>query len=51
MLVVGLSWIVFWLLTSVFSVEVLKAALATGIIFVVLGLLVGESATFKKYLP
>lgn len=50
MLVVGLSWLVYWLLASVFSVDALKAALATGIIFIVLGLLVGENPVVKKYL-
>lgn len=51
MLIVGLSWLVFWLLADVFTVELLKAALATGLIFVILGLLVGELPVIKKYLP
>lgn len=43
MLIVGLSWLVFWLLIDVFNVETLKAALATGLVFVVLGLLLGNN--------
>lgn len=42
MLLVGTSWIVFWLLASVFKVELLLAALVTGIIFILLGLILGE---------
>lgn len=38
MLIVGLSWLVFWLLINVFSVALDKAALVTAIIFIVLGL-------------
>lgn len=51
MLIVGISWLVFWLLADVFTVEVLKAALATGLIFVILGLLVGELPVIKKIIP
>lgn len=40
MLIIGLSWLVFWLLNDVFTVELIKAALVTGLIFLVLGLLV-----------
>lgn len=42
MVIVGVSWLVFWLLVDVFSVESLKAALATGLIFVLAGLVLGE---------
>lgn len=50
MVVIGLSWLVFWLLIDVFNVETLKAALATGLMFVILGLLIGNNETVKKYL-
>lgn len=43
MLIVGVSWLVFWLLLSVFTVEIVKAALVTAIIFVLLGVLVEGS--------
>lgn len=39
MVVIGLAWIVFWALLEVFAIAVIKAALVTGIIFVVAGLL------------
>lgn len=42
MIAIGLSWVLFWGLVDVFNVEILNAALATGIVFVALGLLMGE---------
>ncbi len=39
MVLVGLSWLTFWLLLDVFTVEITKAALVTAIIFIILGLL------------
>lgn len=42
MIIVGSSWLLFWLLTQVFSVELLKAALATAVVFILLGLVMGE---------
>lgn len=42
MLASGLSFLVFWLLFSVFTVTLAHAALATAIIFIVLGLVLGE---------
>lgn len=42
MVLVGLSWLIFWLLVDVFDVEALKAALATGIVFLIMGLILGE---------
>lgn len=42
MLLIGISWLVYWLLVGVFTVEAIKAALVTGIIFVILGLLIGD---------
>lgn len=39
MLVVGISWLLFWLLINVFNVVVDKAALITAIIFILAGLL------------
>lgn len=38
MFLIGVSWLVFWLLVDTFDVESLKAALATGLIFLVLGI-------------
>lgn len=48
MVYVGASWIVFYLLAKVFAIELLMAALVTGIIFVLLGLLVGERPFVKR---
>ncbi len=42
MLLVGVSWLVFWLLIDVFTVAIIKAALVTAIIFLILGVLAGE---------
>lgn len=47
MLLVGLSWLTFWLLIDVFSVELTKAALATAIIYLVLGLLLDYSGDLR----
>ncbi len=38
MVLVGISWLFYWLLVDTFDVESLKAALITGIVFVVVGL-------------
>jgi len=48
MVVVGLSWLVCWLLTAVFEVELIHSVLATAIIFIVLGLILGERPFFDK---
>lgn len=48
MVIVGLSWLVTWLLVEVFSVETLHAILATAIIFIALGLLLGERPFINK---
>lgn len=48
MVLVGLSFLVYWLLQEVFTVAPLKAALVTGLIFVILGLLVGERPWDRK---
>lgn len=42
MVTIGISWVLYWALVDVFNIESLKAALATGIIFVLVGLLLGE---------
>lgn len=42
MVEVGLSWLVYWLLVSVFSLESLKAALVVAILFIIAGILLGE---------
>lgn len=38
MLMIGISWLLYWLLIEIFSVEALHAALAVAIVFIVLGL-------------
>lgn len=42
MILVGASWLVFWILYIVFNVAIDKAALATAIIFIIAGLIMGE---------
>lgn len=39
MILVGISWLLYWALIDVFRVDSLKAALVTGIVFVVVALL------------
>lgn len=48
MIVVGVSWVLFWALADVFKVEVLLAALVTGVVFVLLGLVLGERPVIKQ---
>lgn len=38
MIFIGLSWLMFWLLVDVFDVELIKSALVTAIVFLILGL-------------
>lgn len=42
MVVIGLSWLVAWLLNVVFAVSLDKTLLVTALLFIALGLLVGE---------
>lgn len=49
MVLVGLSWLVYWLLVSVFDVEAIKAVLSVAIIFIVLGLILGERPWEKRF--
>jgi hypothetical protein len=42
MIVAGVSWVLFWTLVRVFQVELAVAALVTGLVFILLGLLLGE---------
>lgn len=48
MVLIGLSWLVTWLLAEVFAVELLHAILATAIIFIALGLIGGERPWEKR---
>lgn len=49
MLIVGVSWVLFWALVQVFTVKVLTAALTTGIVFILLGLILGEVGTHSAW--
>lgn len=42
MIAIGISWILFWALIKVFTIELTLAAIVTGIVFILLGLLLGE---------
>lgn len=37
-MLVGVSWLLFWLLVDMFNIESLKAALVTAIVFILVGL-------------
>lgn len=47
MVLVGLSWLLFWLLVDVFNIESLKAALVTAIVFILIGLLYDYSGDLR----
>lgn len=47
MVLIGLSWIVWWMLVKVFVVELLKAALVVGLLYIIVGLLLGERPFIK----
>ena len=40
-ILVGVSWLFYWLLQDSFNVTSLKAALITGVVFILVGLLIG----------
>lgn len=42
MVLIGLSWLVTWLQVQVFGVDLVKALLITALIFIIVGVLVGE---------
>jgi len=42
MVAIGVSWVLFWALVRVFTIEVTLAAIVTGVVFILLGLLLGE---------
>lgn len=48
MVIVGVSWLLFWLLLEVFTVAVDKAALVTAIVFILLGIVLGERPWERK---
>lgn len=48
MVLTGLAFLVVWLLVQVFAVELLHAILATAIIYIVLGLILGERPFVNK---
>lgn len=48
MVVIGLSFLVLWLLIVVFTLPVVKAVLITGILFIALGLLIEGVPTFHR---
>lgn len=50
MILVGLSWLTFWLLVQVFETEITKSALITAIIYLVLGVLLEYSGQIRKRL-
>jgi len=49
MLYIGLAFLVDWLLQQVFTLSNIKSVLVTAIVFIVLGLLVGEAPEVKGF--
>lgn len=48
MLVIGISWLLFWGLVQIFAVELIKAALVVGVVFIILGLLTEGVPNFTR---
>lgn len=42
MVLIGIAFVLLWLMVTVFTIELLKAALVVGIIYIVAGLLLGD---------
>jgi hypothetical protein len=49
MLLIGLSFLLYWLLLSVFTVELIKATLIMAIVLILLGLVVEGAPSFKQF--
>lgn len=50
MLIIGLSWLLFWLLVKVFETEITKSALITAIVYLILGVMLEYGADIRKRL-
>lgn len=50
-ILVGVSWLFYWVLQDTFNVVPLKAALITGIVFVLVGLLWGYGPRYFNRPP
>lgn len=48
MISIGLAFVVFWALIEAFALAVTKAAIVTGVLFVILGLLIEGVPQFKR---
>lgn len=48
MIIVGVSWVLFWALVEAFKLEIVTAAIVTGVAFILLGLVLGERPVFEK---
>jgi hypothetical protein len=48
MIIVGASWLFYWLMVDTFEVEAMKAALVTGFVFILVGLLFEFGPRFYK---
>lgn len=47
-ILVGASWLFYWALVDVFDIESLKASLVTGVVFVLVGLILGGVPNFSR---
>lgn len=47
-LLIGASWLLYWTLVKVFHVDSLDAVLATGIVFIVVGLIFENYPRFRR---
>lgn len=48
MIAIGISWVLFWALVSIFHVDPETAALVTGVVFILVGLLWGERPFLRR---
>lgn len=47
-LLIGASWLFYWALVDVFNINNLKAALVTGVVFIIVGLLYDHTPWIRK---
>lgn len=48
MVLIGVAFVLFWLLVFVFAMEAIMAALVVGITFILVGLLAGERPLLRR---
>lgn len=48
MVVTGIAFVLFWALVKVFTIELTLAAIVTGVVFILLGLLLEGVPSFRR---